>query len=181
MDGKPLYHYARSGIPLPRPIDKRPVTVHSIEVVEWKGGDHSYKYPEKKFTEDQKKAVETALRGVEAEVTIKDEPEEQVPPDESPTAFVLKMKVSGGTYVRSIVHDLGHALGSAAHLVTLTRSRQSRFALEPTEEGDIGCVSWEVFEKAAKDPGEKNEDGLAEWETQVLDKFEILEDKGSES
>lgn len=181
MDGKPLYHYARNGIPLPRPIEKRPITVHSIEVVEWKGSDHSFNFPEKKFTEEEKKAVETALRGAEAGITIQDEPEDLATSDEPPTAFVLKMKVSGGTYVRSIVHDLGHALGSAAHLVTLTRSRQSRFALEPTEDGDKGCVPWEVFEKATKDPGEKNDEGWLEWETQVLDKFEVIEGTGPES
>ena len=50
MDGKPLYEYARNGIPLPRPIEKRKVTIHELELVEWKGDDHSFKWPEKKFT-----------------------------------------------------------------------------------------------------------------------------------
>lgn len=178
MDGKPLYHYARNGIPLPRKIEQRPVTVHSIEIAEWKGSDHSYRYPEKKFTVEEKKAVETALRDVEADVTVEDQldPEENANADDPPTAFVLTMKVSGGTYVRSIVHDLGHALGSAAHLVTLTRSRQSRFTLDPSGDHDTACVPWEVFEKASKDVGEKNEDGWYPWEMEVLDKLEIIED-----
>lgn len=41
------------------------------------------------------------------------------------------MTVSSGTYVRSIVHDLGIALGSAAHVVKLTRTRQGEFVLDP--------------------------------------------------
>lgn len=176
MDGKHLYDYAREGIPLPRPIEKRSVTVRSLEIVEWKGGDHDYIYPEKKFTEEQKKAVEKAMHGIEDQFNVNDEPEAQESTDDKPTAFVLRMTVSGGTYVRSIVHDLGHVLGSAAHVVTLTRSRQSRFTLEPVEENDLGCVPWEVFTKALEDPGEPDADGQYEWERAVLDKMEIIEE-----
>jgi len=148
MDGKPLYEYARSGIPLPRKIEKRPVTVHSLEIMDWKGGDHGYRYPEKKLNGEQKEALRKALKSVE-DVEVADEPETSE--GKAPTAFVLKMRVSGGTYVRSIVHDVGHAVGSAAHVVTLTRSRQGRFVLEPTDEGDIGCVPWGVFQKGREE------------------------------
>lgn len=175
MDGKHLYDYAREGIPLPRPIESRSVTIHALDVIEWKGSDHSFRYPEKKFTEAQKAAVEKALHGIEDQVIVKDEPEEAGASDVSATAFVLQMRVSGGTYVRSIVHDLGHAVGSAAHVVTLTRSRQGRFALDPTEEGELGCVPWEVFEKAVKNPGEKDADGWTEWERAVMDKMEVVD------
>lgn len=179
MDGKHLYDYARQGIPLPRPIEKRPVTVHSLEITEWKGSDHDFRFPEKKFTEEQKQAVARAMNGIEDQVRVDDEPETEADnaSNVAPTAFVLKMKVSGGTYVRSIVHDLGHAIGSAAHVVTLTRSRQGRFALEPTGKDDIGCVAWEVFAKAAENPGEPDADGWLEWEREVLDKLEIVEGK----
>ncbi|KZT68154.1 pseudouridine synthase [Daedalea quercina L-15889] len=175
MDGKPLYEYARKGIPLPRPIEKRKVTVHELELVEWKGSEHSYRYPEKKFTEEERKAVEFALRGVEQVAEVNNDPEPEMPDSVAPTAFVLRMKVSGGTYVRSIVHDLGHALGSAAHVVALTRTRQGRFTLETTEETDRGCVPWEVIEEAAKDVGEKDGEGWTKWEKAVLDKLEIVE------
>jgi len=178
MDGMPLYEYARKGIPLPRPIEKRKVTIHSLELVEWKGKDHTFSWPEKQFSEEEKLAMEKALEGAEENVMVKDEPEPDSSED-SPTAFVLSMKVSSGTYVRSIVHDLGHAVGSAAHVVTLTRSRQSRFTLEATETEDIGCVPWEVFQKASVDEGDADEEGWKEWEREVLDKLEIVE--GSKS
>ena len=177
MDGKHLYDYARQGIPLPRPIEKRNVTVHSLEILEWKGSEHDYKYPEKKFTQEQKEAVKKAMHGIEEQFIVNDEPDAAAD-EEKPTAFVLRMRVSGGTYVRSIVHDLGHALGSAAHVVTLTRSRQSRFTLEPTEEDDLGCVAWETFTEALTDPGEPDADGWREWEREVMDKLEIVDGKG---
>lgn len=176
MDGKPLYEYARSGIPLPRKIDKRPVTIHTLEIVEWKGSDHDFQYPEKKLTEDEKKALERALQNVEKNPTISDIPDVSQEDGKSPTAFVLKMKVSGGTYVRSLVHDLGHAVGSAAHVVTLTRSRQGRFSLEPSE-GDIGCVPWKVIHNASEAERDVSEDGYIRWEREVLDKFEVVEEK----
>ncbi|KAH7889363.1 pseudouridine synthase [Phlebopus sp. FC_14] len=174
MDGKPLYEYARQGIPLPRPIDKRKVTVHSLEIVDWKGSDHGFRWPKKELTVDEKKAMEKAMGSIGVDPVTRDQSEETS--EQVPSAFVLTMKVSGGTYVRSIVHDLGRALGSAAHVVTLTRSRQGRFALEPVEgEEDKGCIPWEVFKRAAEDEGQTDEDGWTEWERQVLDQLVVVE------
>jgi tRNA pseudouridine55 synthase len=179
MDGMPLYDYARKGIPLPRPIEKRPVTVHSLELVEWKGSDHPYRWPEKVFSAEQKRALAQSLSGMDAAAAspVADD-EGGTASDEVPTAFVLQMRVSGGTYVRSIVHDLAHAVGSAGHVVTLTRSRQKDYVLEPTEEGDRVCVPWEVFESALEDAGEKDSDGWTAWEREVLDKLAIVEGGG---
>ncbi|KAF8910995.1 pseudouridylate synthase 4 [Gymnopilus junonius] len=157
MDGKPLYEYARKGIPLPRPIEERQVTVQSLEIVKWLGKKH---------------ALEEALKGVTKDSSIKDDPETS--DDIPPTAFVLKMRVSGGTYVRSLVHDLAHAVGSAGHVVTLTRSRQGRFVLDPAEEGDRRCVPWRVFEKAMEDAGEVDDDGWTEWERDVIECLEVM-------
>ncbi|KAI0670396.1 pseudouridylate synthase 4 [Trametes maxima] len=175
MDGMPLYDYARKGIPLPRPIEKRKVTVHELELVEWLGNDHSFRPPEKKFSKEEQEAMEKALKGIDNSVSIKDVPDEDaVGSDEKvPTAFVLRMKVSGGTYVRCVVHDLAHALGSAGHVVTLQRSRQGRFALEP-KEGDRACVPWEVFQSALADEGEADAEGHRAWEREVLAKLEAV-------
>ncbi|WWC60209.1 tRNA pseudouridine(55) synthase [Kwoniella dejecticola CBS 10117] len=51
-----------------------------------------------------------------------------------PPTFKVKMTVSSGTYVRSIVHDIGVALGCGAHVVKLTRTRQGEFSLYGDEE-----------------------------------------------
>jgi tRNA pseudouridine55 synthase len=60
------------------------------------------------------------------------------------------MTVSSGTYVRTIVHDIGAALGSAAHVVRLQRTRQGEFALDGEGQGlsDIRTIDWGVFERA---------------------------------
>lgn len=44
-------------------------------------------------------------------------------------AFKLRMTVSSGTYVRTIVHDVGQACNSAAHVVELRRVRQGEWGL----------------------------------------------------
>lgn len=168
-----MYEYARQGIPLPRPIETRKVTVHSLDLVDWKGSHHDFRWPQQEFTSDQKAALKTALKSAEINRVIPDQPDEHS--EQVPTAFVLSMKVSGGTYVRSIVHDLGHALGSAAHVVTLTRSRQGRFTLDPRTGEDKSCVPWNVFEKALEDEGERGEDGWKPWEREVLDRLEIVD------
>lgn len=79
----------------------------------------------------------------------------------SPPTFEIKMTVSSGTYVRSIVHDIGLALGSSAHVVELIRTRQGPFALDPTSVSRIegedssdavhGVVEWEVLNKAIQE------------------------------
>lgn len=182
MDGKPLYEYARNGLPLPRPIEPRKVNVFSLELVDWQeaapramqpGSEgafdvlgHRYSWPERRLDAEQIAAMD-GVRKLIAEansevpptsidpVTPQD-PEILEPPmlndtatlsstsapspspavaeDElniPPPIFTLKMTVSSGTYVRSIVHDLAHALGSAAHVVSLSRTRQGEFAVGP--------------------------------------------------
>lgn len=57
---------------------------------------------------------------------------------EKPLAIHIKMTVSSGTYVRSLIHDLGLALGSAAHMVALVRKRVGEFALED-------AIPWGTF------------------------------------
>ncbi|KAL1701378.1 pseudouridine synthase [Schizophyllum commune] len=140
MEGKPLYEYVRNGIPLPRPIEARKVTVHSLEVDEWLGSKHTFKLPEKRLTDAEREKLEAALRGIQPDAKVQDEPEPETASApaaateskdalDHPTAFSLKMTVSSGTYVRTIVHDLAHAVGSAGHVVVLTRTRQGRFTL----------------------------------------------------
>lgn len=227
MDGKRLYEYARQGIPLPRPIEKRKVTVQKLELTEWLGSEHNYRWPVKAFTDEERMALEVALSGgkgkeeggvqgegakieeSEAESQKIEEGQRKAKEDQEdestvPTAFVLTMTVSGGTYVRSVVHDLAHAVGSSGHVVTLTRTRQGRFALdqkvvEDTKAEDVkaeeegstsaskakadpesvleserGCVPWAVFERAIVNPGEVDADGWTEWEREVIERLEVV-------
>ncbi|SPO24576.1 related to tRNA pseudouridine synthase B [Ustilago trichophora] len=105
--------------------------------------------------------------------------------DAGPPAFVLEMTVSSGTYVRSIVHDLAIAAGSAAHVQTLTRTRQGEWSIDSTSQGSAeenvvrgNCIEWKVFADAIADMqrektdatyrSPRDEDGLREWERQLL-------------
>ncbi|KAI3620048.1 hypothetical protein CBS9595_002015 [Malassezia furfur] len=150
MDGKRLFEYAREGIPLPRPIEARDVTVHELRLVEWLPEDkHTYRVPDMEVSEEDKQVFERMRKiagrdhafdtmkpavsdAVEANSTVNQpgaenaEPEPKEPASEDasadatasehPAAFTLEMTVSSGTYVRSIIHDLGAACGSAAHV-----------------------------------------------------------------
>jgi len=47
----------------------------------------------------------------------------------APPEAVIDIYCSSGTYVRSLAHDLGQALGCGAHLVGLRRTKSGRFTL----------------------------------------------------
>ncbi|HET6284451.1 MAG TPA: tRNA pseudouridine(55) synthase TruB [Polyangia bacterium] len=47
-----------------------------------------------------------------------------------PEAVTLRVRCSKGTYVRSLVFDLGRALGPGAHVTALRRTRSGPFSLE---------------------------------------------------
>ncbi|CAO1625174.1 unnamed protein product [Sympodiomycopsis kandeliae] len=117
---------------------------------------------------------------------------EQQPPSSSssPCAFRLGMTVSSGTYVRSIIHDVGLACNSSAHVVELRRTRQGEWfthdepqpaAAEGEEEQQKpNVIEWELFDDALQElkreanPNSiKGNDGkdrqLREWEQRLLD------------
>ncbi|CCG81049.1 Pseudouridine synthase [Taphrina deformans PYCC 5710] len=60
--------------------------------------------------------------------------------DSGSLAVHISMTVSSGTYVRSLIHDLGLAMGSAAHMVALVRKRVGEFNLED-------AIPWSAFEQ----------------------------------
>jgi len=129
MDGMLLYEYTCKGIPLLQPIGKHPVTVHLLELVEWRGSVHPHCWLEKEFSPEQERALAQSLSSVDpaastpiTTATTNAEKEEACKmadskgsslSDDILMAFVLQICISGGTYVCSIVHDLAPALGSA--------------------------------------------------------------------
>ncbi|RSH94597.1 hypothetical protein EHS25_004401 [Saitozyma podzolica] len=153
MDGKPLYEYARESKPLPRPIPTRKCTV-SIDLIDFQpasvvqgDGGHTYRWPSEHLKEDDRqvfrKLTEMVHQAQEAahvpdapapKIERVDSPEQSPQTGLRPAAFSVRMTVSSGTYVRSIIHEIGLALGSAAHVVKLTRTRQGEFSLHGDEE-----------------------------------------------
>jgi tRNA pseudouridine55 synthase len=86
--------------------------------------------------------------------------ESPVPPlnTKGPPAVRLKMTVTSGFYVRSLCHDLGAAVGSAALMAELERTRQGEFEL------GINVLEYGDLEKGEKVWGPKVEGMLDEWE-----------------
>lgn len=109
---------------------------------------------------------------------------------ERPPVFELKMTVSSGTYVRSIVHDIALAVDSAAHVVELVRTRQGPFALDPIAASTVNgedsteplhsVVPWSVIEQGIeelkkdnikedkKEEMQADEDTMLQWENVVV-------------
>jgi tRNA pseudouridine55 synthase len=80
-------------------------------------------------------------------------------PEGKPCVVTLRMTVTSGFYVRSLIHDLGKALGSEAHMVKLVRTRQSDFEI-----GTESVLEWdELMEKPEEVWGPKVESMLRKW------------------
>lgn len=55
-----------------------------------------------------------------------------------PPKFTLMVSCSSGTYVRKLIHDIGHKLGTVAYLSNLCRTRQGLF----TSENALSMDQW---------------------------------------
>ncbi|KAI9632536.1 putative pseudouridylate synthase 4 [Dioszegia hungarica] len=174
MDGKPLYEYARESKPLPRAIPVRECTV-SIDLIDFRpastspsDGGHSWVWPKERLSAEEKTVFKrltdivhqaSASTGQsESDPAVFDLSAEEVPEvsavtGKRPASFKVRMTVSSGTYVRSIVHDIGLALGCGAHVVTLTRTRQGEFPLYGDEEILDGSVKTEDKGKKGANSG----------------------------
>ncbi|NIP95425.1 MAG: hypothetical protein GWO24_19070, partial [Akkermansiaceae bacterium] len=68
-----------------------------------------------------------------------------------PDRFTFAARVSAGTYIRSLVHDLGQALGCGAHLTALRRTQAGPFpvasalAVASLQAGGKDCLKAPCF------------------------------------
>lgn len=207
IDGKRLFDYAREGLDLPRPIEKRQIHVHNLDLVEWIPSDrHMFEAPQEKCSEEEKALALRArkMAGIEDGETIDEEglnvsnvSNDEVTGSKAP-AFTLDMTVSSGTYVRSIVHDVGQQLKSAAHVVRLSRIRQGKWVTPDylLGEKDNGAknkdvekdqvvreaIPWQVFQDAilrmaSEKKRPKNQDTVSSSQIKYDDtkKYELAE------
>jgi tRNA pseudouridine55 synthase len=77
--------------------------------------------------------------------------------DTAPPAAIVRMTVTSGFYVRSLCQDLGEAVGSAALMAELVRTRQERFELGKN------VLEYTDLEKGEAVWGPKVEKMLDEW------------------
>ncbi|AMD20328.1 HDL416Wp [Eremothecium sinecaudum] len=157
MNGKPLYEYARNGIPLPKPIEPREVNIFELKVFEdslSREHDHKFLRP---LTEEAKDTVSKLNANIADDVLYYSDKycsaqgwDNQIAPIEKPIELTaeereiiekegenyraptlhFKAKVSSGTYIRSLVSDIGKAMRSSAYMVELIRVEQQEWSLE---------------------------------------------------
>ncbi|SCU80807.1 LAFA_0C01266g1_1 [Lachancea sp. 'fantastica'] len=159
MNGKPLHQYAREGLPLPRAIEPRQVEIHSLQIFpDSLNTDHGYQLlrPTTKESEEtvsglshQKNLLtdtlyfskqycdsqgwETENAQVEPPFTLNDEQIHALieKGDEYRAPLLhFKAKVSSGTYIRSLISDIGKAMRSSSYMVKLIRCQQQDWALD---------------------------------------------------
>jgi tRNA pseudouridine55 synthase len=78
----------------------------------------------------------------------------------TPPTLELRVTCSAGTYIRSLAHDLGEALGCGAMLAGLTRTASGHFHLQD-------AVSWDTLQAAFED---------GSWRDHLLSADRALED-----
>ncbi|KAG0678032.1 pseudouridine synthase pus4 [Kluyveromyces marxianus] len=158
LNGKPLYEYAREGIPLPKAIEPRQIQIHSLQLHEdCLSRDHEYPmlrvkegseeeevlnklnanlmedklYFSKEYCESQ--GLESEEAQVEPWIPITQE-EKQVLMEEKDKyrapLLHFTTSVSSGTYIRSLISDIGKAMRSSCYMVKLIRCQQQEWALD---------------------------------------------------
>lgn len=124
-----------------RPISKRKVATESQDAT-MSGGLVSPSADSTPVTED----------------VVKETPAEEPPKVKGPPAAKIRMTVTSGFYVRSLCHDLGTAVGSAALMAELERTRQGDF------EVGINTLEYSDLEQGEKVWGPKVAQWLEEWQ-----------------
>ncbi|QLL33302.1 hypothetical protein HG536_0E02130 [Torulaspora globosa] len=156
MDGKPLYEYAREGKPLPRAIEPRQVTVYDLKILpDSLSRSHSYPLlrPISGQTREMVQRLNNGLlndplyfskeyctkqdwENESVDIKARDLTEEEskqieIQGDDYRAPLLhFKAKVSSGTYIRSLVNDIGKSMQSSSYMVKLIRLAQKDWSLE---------------------------------------------------
>lgn len=121
---------------------ERPVTVSEADILAtlsaFRGIIHQRVPPYSAVKRGGRPLYERARRG-----EVIDLPEREVVisaldlPAFDPPLLTLRVICSSGTYIRSLAHDLGEALGCGGHVTALRRTAVGRFALADAAELDL--------------------------------------------
>lgn len=201
VSGKPLYEYAREGIPLPVAIKVREVDVNLLEVHDF--GQNEAFSPLKCETDESGNSVQSMLASNpslnDSELFYSEEfmNDSTISADEKITTIKPKLvqltpatlpvfhataSVGSGTYIRSLISDLGKAVGSSAHMVELIRTKQSDWELGKNvftlADFERDSKVWGPVLKKTFDTGA--EINLAEEFAKATEQLSELEGKGDE-
>lgn len=152
IDGKRLYDYAREGIPLPkgRTIESRSIIIHELELIDfWENPDQviplssvitttmSPPLPDPRFR-DRKSSTDTNTNNNNNDISSLQTQSNTDPSSDAQKNLTLstgpiariRAVVSSGTYIRSLIYDLGNALGTKAYMSALHRTRQAGCSID---------------------------------------------------
>ncbi|PKC05240.1 pseudouridine synthase [Rhizophagus irregularis] len=141
MEGRRLYEYAREGLSLPKDLQPRSVRINSLSLLNFMTNGTVQVPKIENYTTNMNycKNIKQAKNLQEA-----------VSAASYPT-FKIRVECGRGTYIRSLVHDIGKELGSAAYVVELIRIQQGNFILkENTLEWDECSNLNNIFEALNK-------------------------------
>ncbi|HDS11823.1 MAG TPA: hypothetical protein ENN77_02855, partial [Candidatus Wirthbacteria bacterium] len=100
LNGKPLYKYAREGKPIPfERLPTRDIVIHEIKLLDFKPHD---KNRNNGYDEIHSSVISDPLSGAEIQPAVYGSPNTGLYP-----TLRLHISCSKGTYIRSLVHDLG--------------------------------------------------------------------------
>ncbi|ORX85407.1 pseudouridine synthase [Anaeromyces robustus] len=147
VNGKPMYEYAKSGQEIPKEIKSRKITIHSIELLEYNNeptktmeievDNDNEDFVFQKDTDDDSNSIDKSKakqnnnngNNDKKRFQFKNKAVANTKLPEGPI-FRFRVECGGGTYIRSLIHDIGKKLDSAAHMVSLIRSKQGPFKVE---------------------------------------------------
>jgi tRNA pseudouridine55 synthase len=73
--------------------------------------------------------------------------------------ITIEVRCSAGTYIRSLAHDVGAALGTGAHLIALRRTAAGPFSLDHA----IGLAEFEAAARDGMPPLRSIDEALSDW------------------
>lgn len=116
VDGKKLYEYARKEEEVE--IPKRKIKIFDIEYID-KGN--------KKYLEELT-GIRTELTGIADDLSSMIAGTKNIRPDDE-SDFYIRVECSRGTYVRSLIRDIGRELGTDAVMSYLVRTKSGEFSI----------------------------------------------------
>ena len=121
IDGKKLYELARKGVEVERPA--RDIHIYGIELLDTEEAENA----------DSDCRGRSPLRPAEADCANSTENNE----------YFLRVSCSKGTYIRTLCHDIGQALGVGAVMSSLQRTVAGGFSIDTalTLEETLGYIS----------------------------------------
>ncbi|KAJ2830021.1 pseudouridine synthase pus4 [Coemansia erecta] len=140
VEGKRMYEYARRGVDVPKPVVARTVVIDNIEITyfenpslgERSGQRVALPEPVRKYFSSGRYAWSAADCVGDAQVPRvmqRGALMEKFVNDPALARFQMVVQSGGGMYVRSLVHDMGEAIGCGATMLSLVRLSQGPMRL----------------------------------------------------